>query len=112
MRFLGDRVHVKDPVDGETITYEYLSSYPWSASGVPKEVATADTDEWRLDRRLLILGVKWRWKKEKGMEDWQVDQQLYQRHLNMLRGRNEGAKTLMFGEARGIPLDPYTRLWV
>lgn len=112
MRFLGDRVHVKDPVPGETITYEYISSFPWKAGSTNKELATADTDEWRLDRRLLILGVKWRWKKEKGMEDWQVDQQLYQRHLNMLRGRNEGAKTLMFGEARGIPLDPYTRLWV
>ena len=70
VRFIGDRVHVQDPVDGETITYEYLSSYPWQASGVNQELASADTDTWRLDRRLLILGVKWRWKKEKGIEDW------------------------------------------
>lgn len=70
VRFIGSRVHVADPIDGETITYEYISSYPWQASGVNQELATADTDEWRLDRRLLTLGVKWRWKKEKGIEDW------------------------------------------
>ena len=70
VRFIGDRVHVADPISGETITYEYVSSSPWQASGVNQEAATADTDTWRLDRRLLILGVKWRWKKEKGIEDW------------------------------------------
>ena len=103
---------MQDPVAGEVITYEYLSSYPWKASGVNQELATADTDEWRLDRRLLVLGVKWRWKKEKGIEDWQVDQQLYQRHLNMLRGRNEGARTIQFGQPSELTYEPYTRLWV
>lgn len=70
VRFLGDRIHVLEPVAGQSISYEYLSAYPWRASGVNQEVASADTDTWRLDRRLLILGTKWRWKKEKGMEDW------------------------------------------
>lgn len=70
VRFIGDRLHVKDPVDGETITYEYISSFPWKAGSTNKELATADTDEWRLDRRLIVLGIKWRWKKEKGIEDW------------------------------------------
>lgn len=112
VRFIGGRVHVLDPVDGETITYEYLSAFPWRAGSVNQELATADTDEWRLDRRLLALGVKWRWKKEKGMDDWQADQQLYQRHLSMLRGRDEGAKTIMFGDPLHMSLEPYARLWV
>lgn len=112
LRFIGDRVHVLDPVAGETISYEYLSAFPWKAGSVNKELATADTDEWRLDRRLLSLGVKWRWKKEKGLEDWQTDYQSYTRHLNALRGRNAGARALCFGAPIVAVPEPYTRLWV
>lgn len=108
VRFLGDRVHVLEPVDGETITYEYLSAYPWQASSVNQELASADTDEWRLDRRLLTLGVKWRWKKEKGMDDWQADFQQYRLYVNAIRARNEGAKTLYFGDAGEYIPRPYT----
>ena len=96
---------------GETITFEYESAHPWLSGATPAETATSDTDVWRLDRRLLILGVKWRWKKEKGLEDWQVDAQQYQGYVNILRGRNEGARTLCFGDAPRPDYAPYTRLY-
>ena len=112
VRFIGDRVHVMEPVAGETITYEYLSAYPWRAGSVNQELATADTDEWRLDRRLLVMGVKWRWKKEKGMEDWQADFAAYQKYVSTVRGRNEGAKTLFFGECGEYIPHPYTDTYI
>lgn len=106
LKMLGD-------VNGETLTFEYVSSYPWQSSGgSAKELATADTDEWLLDRRLLAANIKWRWKKEKGVDDWQADQALYQRYVNYLRGRDGGAKALMFGDAEYCPPEPYTRLWI
>lgn len=106
LRMLGD-------VNGETLTFEYVSSYPWqNASMVAIENASSDSDSWLLDRRLLTLGVKWRWKKEKGVEDWQADQQLYQRHLSALRGRDGGSKALCFGEPQDVEPVPYTNLWI
>ena len=51
-RFLSALKTVGD-ASGDTLTYEYVSAYPWSASGVAKELATADTDDWLLDRRLI-----------------------------------------------------------
>lgn len=96
-----------------TMVFEYLSSYPWEASdNTPLREATADTDRWLLDDRLLKLAIKWRWKKEKGIEDWQVDQQLYQRQVNLLRGRDGGAKALQFGDPAYFFPAPYTPTWV
>lgn len=95
------------------MTFEYVSSYPWQdGSGTAKAIADADTDVWQLDDRLLKLATKWRWKKEKGIEDWQVDQQLYQRHANLLRGRDGGAKALLFGDPVWSAPTPYTNLWI
>ena len=106
IKLIGDSV-------GETLSFEYVSAFPWqNASAVPIEIASSDSDTWLLDRRLLTLGIKWRWKKEKGVEDWAADQQLYQRHLSMLRGRDGGAKTLYFGDAVVYGPAPSTPLWV
>lgn len=100
-------------VNGETLTFEYISAFPWeNAGGTAIESATSDSDVWLLDRRLLTLGVKWRWKKEKGVEDWSVDQQLYARQLAAVRGRDGGSKAIIFGDPAGHDYGPYTDLWV
>lgn len=106
LRTLGD-------ANGDTLTFEYVSSYPWTdGASVAKAAATDDTDVWTLDGRLIKLATKWRWKKEKGIEDWTADQQLYQRHANYLRGRDGGAKALIFGDPMWSPSAPYTNLWI
>lgn len=111
-RFIG-AIKMLGDVSGETLEFEYVSAYPWESDGaVPKEIATADTDNWLLDRRLLTLAVKWRWKKEKGVDDWALDQQLYQRYVSSLRGRDGGAQAIAFGDARYPEPIPYTNLWV
>jgi hypothetical protein len=111
-RFIGGQLEILNPVDGVSLTLEYVSAYPWEDSeGTAKPLATADTDVWRLDDRLMKMAVKWRWKKEKGLEDWQQDAALYQRYVNTLRGR-QGAKALLFGEPGFFDPAPYTNLWV
>lgn len=57
------------PSAGDTIAYEYVSSY-WarSGAGVAKAQFTSDDDGTYLDEELLILDLKWRWKQAKGLD--------------------------------------------
>lgn len=108
-----DKIRMLGDVNGETLKFEYISAFPWQSDAqVAKEIATADNDVWLLDRRLLVAGVKWRWKKEKGIEDWQADQQLYQRQVSQVRARDGGSKSLRFGDPAYCPPAPYTPLWI
>lgn len=113
-RFIAGQFEVINPTDGDTIRFEYISSAPWTAGDAvtAKELATEDTDLWWLDRRLLVLATKWRWKKEKGLPDWQTDFQAYKQHENAVRGRDAGARTLSMGDPGFGVQEPYTPLWV
>jgi len=108
-----DSLRMLGEVAGETLTFEYVSAYPWQSDAmVAKELPTADTDVWLLDRRLITAAIKWRWKKEKGVEDWQADQALYQRYVSLLRGRDGGAKAIQFGEPTYYAPEPYTPTYI
>ena len=113
-RFLGGTLQVIEPEAGTTLRYEYVSNAPWTTSdGVTaKEQATADTDLCLIDRRLMETAIKWRWKKEKGLQDWQVDQQVYQQQLNAWRARDGGSRTIQFGGPEPYDPQPYTNLWI
>lgn len=112
-RFIAGQLAVINPVSGDVVQFEYVSNAPFTDNGgTPKETATADSDLWQLDRRLLVMATKWRWKKEKGLPDWDTDLQLFQRYANGLRGRNSGARTLTFGESATWTGEPYAPLTV
>lgn len=113
-RFIAGQLEVINPTPGDVLRFEYISSAPWTAGDAvtAKETATEDTDLWWLDRRLLVLATKWRWKKEKGLPDWQADYQAFQQHANAVRGRNAGARTLTMGDPGFGAQEPYTPLWV
>lgn len=97
-RIFGTTLKVINPNAGQTVVLEYISKYPWkSASMVEKELATADDDDWQLDRRALLLGTKWRFLKAKGLPDWQAEMQLAQSYMRTLNGRDGGAQSLYFG---------------
>lgn len=54
---------------GDSISFEYISNY-WctSADGATrKAIPTSDADIILLDDEALILGTKWRWKKENSL---------------------------------------------
>lgn len=113
-RFLAGKLQIIQPESGTVITYEYVSNSPWTdATGLAaKEQATVDTDLCLIDRRLMETALKWRWKKEKGLPDWQVDRSDYVQQLNSWRARDQGARTLQFGDAPCPDPAPYTNLWV
>lgn len=113
-RFIANRLEVINPNAGDVLQFEYASNAPWTAADqvTVKEGATLDTDLWWPDRRLLTLATKWRWKKEKGLPDWQADYQAFQQHMSAVRGRDSGARTLCFGDPGFGVQEPYTPLWV
>jgi len=57
-----------NPPAGETIAFEYVSSY-WAKAandGADKAKWDLDTDETYLDESLIVKGIRWRWKAAKG----------------------------------------------
>jgi hypothetical protein len=71
-RFYGDYLYIYPaPTVLATTTFrlEYYSSAPILATNgtTKKDLFTADTDTCRLPPRLVIMGLRWRYKKEKGL---------------------------------------------
>jgi len=57
------------PTSTETVAYEYLSkNWCQSAGGTGQSAWAADLDTGVLDEELMTLGLKWRWKKSKGLD--------------------------------------------
>jgi hypothetical protein len=116
VRIFGGFLQVIDPVPGEVLRYEAYTRWPWVDANQepanPLEKPLSDADTCLLDRRLMITAIKWRWKKEKGLPDWEVDYNEYVRQLNTFRARDQGAQTIAFGCPDYVFPAPYTNLWV
>lgn len=115
VRIYQNKFQVQGATTGDTLNFEYLILYPItdSTSVTGKQFFTVDTDLWKLDDALLIADLKWRIKKEKGFDDWQVDLQEFSSYRDTLLGREAGAQTIvMGGPADYTPPEPYTDLWV
>jgi hypothetical protein len=57
------------PTAAETIAYEYnTKNWCQSSGGTAQSAWAADTDTGILDEELMTLGLKWRWKKSKGLD--------------------------------------------
>jgi hypothetical protein len=116
-RLLAGDLQVIDPPVGSVLRFEYYSAFPWlspPAAGPQdaQEKPLTDDDECVLDRRLMTMGIKWRWKKEKGIPDWEVDYNEYVKMGNTFRARDQGARAVRFGESGFVFPDPFTNLWV
>jgi hypothetical protein len=85
------------PTAGETIAYEYVSSY-WaqSSAGQPKATFTSDDDTSYLDEALLKLDLKWRWKHAKGL-DYGEDLATFERAKLAAYGADGGSTQLDIG---------------
>lgn len=90
------------PPAGQTIAYEYISSY-WakSSANVAKATFTSDDDGTYLDEELLKLDVRWRWKAAKGL-DYGEDMETAEREIMKALGRDGGAGAL---DLNGTPLN-------
>ena len=65
----GNQLHFRPALDtSEVVNYFYQSSlWAKNAGGTNIAAFSADTDTFRLDERLLKLGVIWRWREMKGL---------------------------------------------
>lgn len=90
------------PPAGETIAYEYISTY-WakSSANVAKAEFTSDDDGTYLDEELLILDLKWRWKAAKGL-DYGEEMVTAEREITKALGNDGGATMLNVGGPVGI----------
>lgn len=113
VRQMAGALKVLNPVNGTDLLFEYLSNAVIRATsaGAYKERFTVDTDEFQLDDELIVLDVKWRFKKEKGIADWQTDLQEFSVYVKNALGRDFGAMTFTPGVSQ-YPGEPYTNLWV
>lgn len=97
------------PPASESWYFEYVSkNWILAADGTTyKARFTADTDTMLLEEDLLLQGLRWRWKKEKGLE-YAEDFNTYEMQVKDAIGRSGGKVTLhmddsaMRGPAPGI----------
>ena len=102
-RLQNNQIHLFPvPPAGETYAFEYLSTYAVVAvDGTTfKAYFSADTDTFRLDERLLLRGLRWKWKKEKGLE-YDEEFREFEDRLANASGRNK--TNTLINMAQGQP---------
>jgi hypothetical protein len=86
----------------ETAQFYYLSSnIVKPAAGSNKAEFTLDTDTFRLDERLLRLGLIYKWKEAKG-QDYAEEMSDYENALFQVIGGDKGSNVFTIGRGRGI----------
>lgn len=89
------------PAASHTFAFEYASTY-WilGADGTTyKQYFTLDTDTILLPEELVIMGLRWRWKKEKGF-DYAEDFRTYEMQVKDALGRDGSKRTLAMDGGR------------
>jgi hypothetical protein len=107
IRIINNQIQIYNPQDGAELYAEYISKYAVSSgTGQAKERFTADDDTFGLNDDLMIMGVKWRFNKLKGME-WQADFAEWKKMYKSERATNISAQTLDFTRGAASPyVDP------
>lgn len=93
------------PTAGYTWAFEYISkNWILAADNTTyKSRFTADTDQIILPDDLCLQGLRWRWKKEKGL-DYAEDFRTYETQVKDALGRDGGKQTLSMDGGRGKPV--------
>ena len=94
--FQGNLQFYPAPAAGHTISFEYTSrSAVYNESdNIYKERFTKDTDTFLLPYHLILKGLRWRWKEEKGFPYGESFRQ-YERAITMMKSK-DGAPGALF----------------
>lgn len=87
------------PTAGNTWAFEYASKY-WitdSTGSTYRQFFGADGDLVLLPPDLLLMGLRWRWKKEKGLE-YAEDFRTYENQVKDALGRDGGKQVLSMSQ--------------
>lgn len=101
-RLRGDRLLLTPvPTAGQTLAFEYLSkAMVYNPNDLEyKQLFTKDNDQFLLDYRLATLGLRWIWKKEKGLA-YAEELRSFEELAQQLAGNSEGNKALNMNECR------------
>jgi len=92
-RFIGTDLHLYPVVlNTHTLAVEYKSEYcVLDATNTAKKYFTVDTDTPTINSTIILLGLRYLWKKEKGM-DYLPAQDMYIKAVRSL-GSQDGQKT-------------------
>ena len=96
----GKLLATPNPPAGNDWRFEYVS-HNWilGANGVTyKQYFTLDTDTMLLPEALLMMGLRWRWLREKG-QDYSELFRTYEIQVNAALSRDGAKKTLNMGDA-------------
>lgn len=99
---IGDEMHFLPAVPNtETVQFYYISNLIVApATGANKTTFTVDTDTFRLDERVLKLGMIWQWKANKG-QPYAEDMANFETAMAMIVGADKGSNILTMGGRRG-----------
>lgn len=100
-RIVRDHLYIYPaPSAGLDMRFEYVSkNWILDSAGVTyKDSFTADDDNPLLLERLLLMGLRWRWKKEKGLA-YQEDFMTYEKQVRDALSRDAGKPVLKMDNA-------------
>lgn len=100
---IGEQIHIKPVLaaDAQASFYYISKDYALDAeTNEPHPDFDADTDLWRLDDRVLRLGMIWQWKANKGFA-YAENMATYEEALMMSIGADKGSNLLTVGRVRG-----------
>ena len=91
------------PVAGHTWAFEYISNnWILGIDGTTyKEYFTLDTDTILLPESIVLMGLRWRWKKEKGLS-YDEDFRTYEMQVEDALSRNGMKRTLNMGNPESM----------
>lgn len=105
-RLMGGKIYF-DPVpsSAQSIVFEYYSNaWAQSSAGTPQTLFQADTDTFILPDNLMVLGLKWRMLRAKGL-DYGQENADYEAALQRALSRAGSARSLpLNAQGRGIGL--------
>jgi hypothetical protein len=94
------------PSAGNLCAFEYYSKLAIiPAASTPSETLVADSDTFLLDPRLLLAGLRWKWKCEKGL-DYAEDFSRYQIMIQTILGQDGTKATLSLDSEAGAAMQP------
>ncbi len=98
---IGGQIGIKPAMTAtETAKYYYISNLIVSpASGSDKTAFTLDADSFRLNERVLKLGMIWQWRANKGLP-YGEDMATYETALGEMISEDKGARMIHVGRPR------------
>jgi hypothetical protein len=93
---------------GETAQHYYISNkIVENEAGTAKATFTADDDTFRIDERLLTLGLVWRWREQKRL-DFTGDKENFDLLLDEMSADDKGRQIMSIGGNRSpVPFGPF-----